>query len=151
MLCSYRDSVFTLHQQRTLHVATVRCVHMSTVRCNYMATIRFVHMATFSMCTHGKSNGVTDSFTCHQKACVQMPAVWMLVFFMLLMRAPRKIGSKPIGLPSKNKVYLLTYLLTYLFIQFYVHFKSISLISRRCKYVGGQKREDSGKKTPDPP
>ena len=32
-----------------------------------------------------------------------------------VLRAPRKIGAKPIGLPSLNKVftYLLTYLLTY--------------------------------------
>ena len=31
-----------------------------------------------------------------------------------VLRAPRKIGAKPIGLPSLNKVftYLLTYLLT---------------------------------------
>ena len=40
----------------------------------------------------------------------------VLFVYLLLKRAPRKIGYQPIGLPSQNKefTYLLTYLLTQL-------------------------------------
>ena len=39
----------------------------------------------------------------------------VLFVYLLLKRAPRKIGYQPIGLPSQNKEFIyFTYLLTYL-------------------------------------
>ena len=44
-----------------------------------------------------------------------------------VLRAPRKIGAKPIGLPSLNKVftYLLTYLLAIILILFLLSFQYV--------------------------